>query len=41
MVNKQTIESLGYRVEALAESLCAPASDGDFKEKARRKELEQ
>ena len=38
-VNKRTIESLGSRVEALVESLCAPASEDDFKEKARRKKL--
>ena len=41
IVNKQTIVSLGYRVEALGESLCAPASDGDFEEEMRRKELER
>jgi len=38
-VNKQTIESLGSRVEALVKSLCAPTSEGDFKEGARRKKL--
>jgi hypothetical protein len=37
-VNKQTIESLGYRVEALVDSLCGPA-DGDVKEEIRRRKL--
>jgi len=41
MVNKQTIESLGYRVEALVESLCAPAVESDVKEEMRRKKLAQ
>ena len=41
IVNKQAIESLGYRAEALVDSLCVPASEGDVKEKVRRKELEQ
>jgi hypothetical protein len=40
MVNKKTIESLGYRVETLADSLCGPA-DGDVKEGARRRKLAQ
>jgi len=39
MVNKQTIESLGYRAKALVESLCAPAAEGDVKEEMRRKKL--
>jgi len=38
-VNKQTIESLGSRVEVLVESLCTPAPEDDFKEKTRRKKL--
>jgi len=33
------MESLGYRVEVLVESLCAPASEGDVKEGMRRKKL--
>ena len=37
--NTRTIESLAPRVKALAESLCAPASEGDFKE--GRKVLER
>ena len=41
IVNKQTIESLGYRVESLVESLCVPASEGDVREEMRRKELER
>jgi len=41
MINKQTIESLGYRVEALVDSLCVPAPKGDVKEQMRRKELER
>ena len=40
VINKQTIESLGYRVEALVDSLCVPAIKGDVKEQMRRKELE-
>ena len=39
MINKQTIGSLGYRVEALVDSLCVPASEGDAKEETRRNEL--
>jgi len=39
MVNKRTIESLAFRVEALVESLCTPIFEGDFKEEARRKKL--
>ena len=37
--NKQIVESLGYRVGVLVESLCMPASRGDVKEETRRKEL--
>jgi len=33
------MKSLGDRTEALVESLCAPASEGDFEEEARRKKL--
>ena len=39
--NKQAIESLAPRVKALAESLCAPVSEGDIREESRRKILEQ
>ena len=39
--NKQAIESLAPRVEALAESLCAPVAKEDTKERARRQKLEQ
>ena len=39
--NAQEIESLAPRVKALAESLCAPVSEGDIKEGARRKDLER
>jgi len=39
--NKQAIESLAPRVKALAESLCAPVSEGDIKEGLRRKTLKQ
>jgi hypothetical protein len=35
------MESLAPRVEALAESLCTPVFEGDFKEGSRRKVLEQ
>jgi len=38
-VNKQTIESLGYRIKAL-DSLCGPA-EGDVKEETRRRKLGQ
>ena len=41
MVNKRAIESLGYRLEALADLICVPTSEGDFKEEMRRKELER
>ena len=41
IVNRQVVESLGYRVEALVESLCMPASEGDIGEETRRRELEQ
>ena len=39
--NEQTIESLALRVKALAELLCAPVSEGDVKERGRRKNLER
>ena len=39
--NTQEIESLAPRVDALAESLCAPVSKGDIKEGSRRKVLER
>ena len=39
--NNQAIESLAPRVKLLAESLCAPVSEGDIKEESRRKILEQ
>ena len=39
--NRQAIESLEPRVEALSASLCEPISEGDVKEENRRKELEQ
>ena len=39
--NAQIIESLAPRVKALAETLCAPVSEGDVKELRRRKKLEQ
>ena len=39
--NKQVIESLAPRVDALAESLCAPVPKEDFKELGRRRKLEQ
>ena len=41
IANKQAIESLGYRAEALVDSLCVPGSEGDVKEEMRRKELER
>ena len=41
IVNRQTIKSLGYRVEALVESLCIPTFEGDVKEERRRKGLER
>jgi hypothetical protein len=37
--NKQAIESLAPRVKVLAESLCAPVSEGDTREESRRKAL--
>jgi len=40
MVNKQTIESLGYRVEALVDSLCRP-TEGEDGEETRRRKLAQ
>ena len=39
--NKQAIESLAPRIEALAESLFKPVSKSDEKERKRRKKLEQ
>ena len=39
--NKQAMESLAPRVEALAELLCAPVPQGDANEQERRKRLEQ
>ena len=38
MVNEQVIESLGYRVGTLADSLYTPA-EGDANEEARRRDL--
>jgi len=40
MVNKQAIESLGYRVEGLVDSLCGSAK-GDDREETRRRKLAQ
>jgi len=39
--NEQAIESLAPRVKALFASLCKPVSEGDLKERERRKKLEQ
>ena len=39
--NEQAIESLAPRVEALSELLCGPVSEGDVKERERRKKLER
>ena len=39
--NKEAIESLAPRVNFLAESLCAPTSEDDIREKSRRSVLEQ
>jgi len=39
--NKEAIESLAPKVEALAESLCAPVPRDDTNEQERRKKLEQ
>ena len=39
--NEQAIESLAPRIEALSELLCGPVSEGDVKERERRKRLEQ
>ena len=39
--NKQAIESLAPRIKGLSASLCALVSEGDFKERARREELEK
>jgi hypothetical protein len=38
--NRDMIEALAPRVKALAESLCAPVSEGDTREESRRKALE-
>ena len=38
--NREAIEALAPRVKALAESLCAPVSEGDAREESRRKTLE-
>ena len=39
--NRQAIELLAPRVEALSTSLCAPVSEGDVREGSRRIQLEQ
>ena len=39
--NKEAIESLAPRVEALAKLLCKPVRKGDVQERERRKRLEQ
>jgi len=39
--NEKAIESLAPRVKAFAELLCAPVSEGDVKERERRKKLER
>ena len=39
--NKQAIESLAPRVEALSEILCTPVPKEDVKERERRQKLEQ
>ena len=39
--NQKTIESLAPRVKALSASLCVSVSEGDFKERGRRKKLER
>ena len=39
--NKQAMESLAPRVKALSASLCLPVPKDDFKERDRRKKLEQ
>ena len=39
--NKQAIESLAPRVKELADRLCEPVHEGDFKERERRMRLEQ
>lgn len=40
MANKEAIESLAPRVNALAKSLCVPVSESDIGEKSRRETLE-
>ena len=39
--NIEAIQSLAPRVEALAESLCKPVSQGDVRERERRQKLEE
>ena len=39
VANRHAIESLIPRVRMLAESLCAPVSEGDIREESRRKTL--
>ena len=39
--NRQAIESLAPRVEALAQSLCGAVSEDDVMERGRRKKLER
>lgn len=39
--NEEAIESLAPRVKALSASLCTSVSEGDFKEKERRKKLDR
>ena len=39
--NQETIESLAPRVKALSTLLCTSVSEGDIKERERRKKLEQ
>ena len=39
--NRRTIESLAPRLKSLAESLCAPVSEGDRKERLRRITLKE
>ena len=40
MAVKQAMDSLGYWVGVVVDSLCVPA-EGDVKEKIKRQELEQ
>ena len=39
--NKQAIESLAFRIEALSALLCAPVPNGDAEEETRKKKLEK